>query len=249
MKVKVVPKRPISGILPKNKWIDSELELDLNRIEISRCMQFGTVYDMDGIVIDDKYVSRLNDMGKLIPNVSVKIIDSAVIEKNEPAFVPFVSIKGPIEEVKEPESTTTVYESDEPIVIDMGGKFPEEPVTINETVEKEEIISELELLSCKKEDDYIILEVQFNSTNKLEKSMYGLFNITAGSRPSVEYKKGENWIKFSNKFNNFSLLEDGYRFVFRFVPKNESELKYKLLIKSGNDIIAVLEEKINPAQL
>ena len=56
MKVKVNPQRPIPGILPKNKWIDHEMECDLNKSEIMRCMQFGTVYDMEGVVIDTKYL-------------------------------------------------------------------------------------------------------------------------------------------------------------------------------------------------
>lgn len=236
MKVKVVPKRPISGILPKNKWIDTEMELDLNKIEIARCMQFGSVYDMSGNIIDDKYVASLNPMGKK-PYIKPLIV-----------FDSNVHIDTKVSEPEDIKSKTTVL-TEEPIVIDMGGKLPEEPVIVNEAVvEKEEVVSELELLSCKKEDDYILLEVQFNSTDKLE-NVYGLFNVTSGSRPVMEYKKEENWIKFSNKFNQFSELNDGDKLVFRFVPKNESPIKYKISIKEGNNLICSIEEKINPEEL
>ena len=59
MKVTVDPHRPISGILPKNKMISEKTELDLNRAEIVRCTQFGTVYDEDMNVIDIDNIDRL----------------------------------------------------------------------------------------------------------------------------------------------------------------------------------------------
>ena len=52
MLVKVIPQRPILGILPKNKWISDEMELDLNKREITHCMQFGSVYIGDVLVTD-----------------------------------------------------------------------------------------------------------------------------------------------------------------------------------------------------
>lgn len=247
MKVKVVPKRPISGILPKNKWIDSEMELDLNKAEIARCMQYGSVYDMSGNVIVD-----INKSGKIAKYDEAQLkSDNNNIKKeyNKLLFDNFGPVVMSDIKPKEVESVMTVSEG-EPVVIDMGGKLPEGPVFVTgmSVEEKEEIVSELEVLSCKKEDNYILLEVQFNSTDKLE-NVYGLFNVISGSRPVMEYKKEDNWVKFSNKFNQFSELNDGDKLIFRFVPKNESTIKYKLSIKKGNDLICLLEEKINPEEL
>lgn len=220
MKVKVIPKRPISGILPKNKWIDSEMELELNKNEIARCMQFGTVYDMNGNIIDDKYLHTID----------------LVINKQS-NFTPNIS------------RLTSPIIKDEPIVIISEDKADsQKQLSDKDNITEEILLTEFEVISNKKENEYNILELQFNSTQKLE-NVYGLFNIISGSRPVIEYKNGENWIKFNNKFNNFSFLEDGTKFVFRFIPKNESPITYRITIKKGNNIITQFEQKINFEEL
>jgi hypothetical protein len=60
MKVVVDPKMPIPGILEKNKFLVEKMELDLNEKEIYRCMQFGTVYNENGDVIDLEYLNSIS---------------------------------------------------------------------------------------------------------------------------------------------------------------------------------------------
>lgn len=245
MKVTVIPKRPIPGILPKNKWIDREMELDLNKNEIKFCMQNAIVKDMNGNVIDELYVKKLS-------------MQCIVIEK----------------EVEQEPVTLSIL-TGEPIIIDMKAELPEvatsgyldiiEPVVLEDVKEEsavEEVIEvepsypetpkeyfNLEEVSVKKEDEYIVLEVKMDTNSKLEGSLYGLCSIISGPRPIMEYKNGEDWIKFSNKFANFETIENDDRFVFRFIPKNENEFTYRVSIKTGNDVLAKLENIIKPSEL
>ena len=145
MKVKVIPQRPISGILPKNKWIDQEMECDLNKAEIMRCMQFGSVYDMSGRVIDTKYLQE-------IPNMLIeRCIEPIVATSYDPediVIIEEISNKVPEET---PESITIVASSaDELIVIESNAEVPEEVFVTG--VEVVEIPDSIELLSFVKED-------------------------------------------------------------------------------------------------
>lgn len=250
MKVKVIPVRPIHGILPKNKWIDSEMELDLNKNEIVHCMQFGNVYDEDGKLIDAISVhqkARINPKTKTVE--IVKPVSNIETNSIEPVII------------KEDPTVTTVEASTttntEAVVITEAEPEPVvEPAPIYEVVEepvkeikKEPKYFNLEVVSCVKEDNHIILETQMNTNSKLEGNLYGLFNITSGARPVLEFKVNDEWFKFNNKFANFTSIENGAKFVFRFTPKNDNEFAYKILIKEVNEVLVKLEEKINPAKL
>jgi hypothetical protein len=241
MIVKVVPVRPIHGILPKNKWLDTEMVLDLNKNEIVYCMQFGNVYDEDGKLID---AISVHQKAKVNPKTkAVEIIETVAVE---PVIVKEVP------EVATVELTTT--ENDEPMVIEAEQEPISEPVAVYTEVAVEEEKEEpkyfnLEVSSCVKEDEYIILTTQMNTNSKLEGNLYGLFNVTSGTRPVVEYKLNDEWVKINNKFANFTKIENEDKFVFRFTPKNENEFSYKIVIKEANEVLTKLEEKINPANL
>lgn len=232
MKVKIIPIRPIPGILPKNKWIDTEIILDLNKKEIIHCMQYGNVYDFLDNVIDTNYLAAFDD--------HLKAYYYQTIE-SKPEF----------------QSTVlTVSTSDEPIVIDMSQDIPDE-VIINEETETDDFTKiypyTLDVISCEKEDEYIILETQFNC-NYSEKitgrsSLYGLFICTSGDKPSVEYKKNDNWKKFNNIFSNFNELQNGTKFIFRFIPKNNSEVQFDLSIKNGKELLSIISIAIDPEEL
>lgn len=248
MRVTVVPKRPINGILPKNKWVDTKMELDLNKNEILHCMKFGTVYDENGKVIDS--VSIKNVPARIKP-ITSKIIPTKPVIHDEC-----------IKEIEHLESVTTTAITDEPIVINVENaesitgafvtglsttpiveKAIETEVIETEPVEEEKHYCELELVSYTKEDDFVILEAKLNSDYTLGGvSTYGLFTITSGSRPTcLEYKSEDNWVKFSNKFANLDTLVNGDTFVFRFIPNGE--FTYRISIKSKNDVIVKLEDK------
>ena len=222
MIVKVVPIRPIPGILPKNKWVDSEMVLDLNKNEIIHCMQYGNVYDEDGNLFDAISVHKksvvVNKPKVMKPEV-IKNDSDALLIKEEPVVNSIseeVVIMGPIEVIE-----------DEPAVV-------------------ETEYFDIKVLDHIKEENSIILITQMDTNSKLEGSLYGLFNITSGPRPTLEYKVNDEWVKFNNKFSNFETIENGDKFVFRLTPKNNNEFAYKLLIKQANDILVSFEEKINP---
>lgn len=105
MKVRVVPERPISGILPKNKWLDTEMELDLNKNEIIRCMQFGSVYNMDGELIKEvpsytNYITpvplvvnaNLEELAKSVTEETPPIAPTIVVQEDELKQVPQIEI-------------------------------------------------------------------------------------------------------------------------------------------------------------
>lgn len=241
MKVTVIPKRPIPAILPKNKWVDTEMELDLNKNEIKHCMQYGVVKDMSGVVIDELYI------------------------RNFTVNVQYNKIKAIEESI-----TTTETTANEPIIIDMSKKeLPEvatsgylevvESVPINEEsiIEVEPSYPEtskeyfiLEQVSAKKEDEHIVLEVKMNTNSKLEGDLYGLFTVISGARPTpFEFKVGDEWFKFNNKFANFTTIENEAKFTFRLTPRGENEFTYRVSIKTGNDVLVKLEETLNPLEL
>ena len=247
MKVLVVPKRSIPGILPNNKWINGEMVLDLNKTEIRHCMCHGYVYDEHGNYIDERY---LDNIDKLVSTPKVTVVK----EEN------------PLPEVAVITSDTT---ESEPLIIDMSKEDIPEVVTtgiigheiIEETpaVEevayaieeikeevKEELYYNLEVASISKVDEYIILVVEMNSNAKLEGNLYGLFTITSGARPSVEFNVGNEWFKFNSKFADFTCIENEAKFIFRFIPRNENPFAYRILIKEASEVLTKLEGTINP---
>ena len=203
MNVKVVPKRHIPGILPKNKWIDVEMELDLNESEIRRCMQYGIVYYNDEPIKDLNFSNLCENKYK--PSCKVEIVNETKIDD-----VPFTVI-------------TPVF------------KQISEPVLVAEPNEIE-VINELKEISCVREDNnYIILELQFNTNSLFNlENVIGMFKINSGSK--VEYKcDSDKWLKFNHKFNTFTELGDDAKFVFRFNPSHKSLLKYHLTLKQEKD--------------
>lgn len=209
MKVKVVPKRPIPGILPKNKWIDKEMELDLNIQEIKYCMGFGIIYH-DGELVDEVNIFKINEPKKHAP------IDEIIPEEPKAPIM-----RGPM----------VGYRISQPVKV--------EAVELDATPQEEDIkpiqiINSLKFVSCVKEENYTILEFEFNTTGeKVGKDLEGRFNINAGSK--VEYESAsDKWIKFNSKFATLNDLEDGTKFVFRCTPNHKSLLKYVLSIKDNN---------------
>lgn len=226
MNVRVVPKRPIPGILPKNKWIDVEMELDLNESEIRRCMQYGIVYYNDEPIKD----LNLCILSENKPSCKVEIVNETNIDE-----VPFTVItpvfKGPepiykAEDIESP----VIEEYIEEVVVE---KLVDEPVIMG-PIEVIDIINTLKEVSCVREDNYIILELQFNTNiDKLE-NMIGMFKINSGSK--IEYKSdSDKWVKFNHKFNTFEKLGDNTKFVFRFNPSHKSLLKYHLTLKQEKE--------------
>lgn len=250
MIVKVVPMRPIPGILPKNKWIDSEMELDLNKNEIVRCMQFGNVYDMNGNVINQEYISGL-DMGSSItflPKLGNTIavgVGKQLTHPDTPAVEPVIVKEKPVEPVIIKEEPVKVESVEIPVEehLEQGLDFTNEEFVKDYTIE---------IVSCKKEEEYIYLETEFKtSVGKIGGNMYGLFTITSGTRPSMEFMNNDNWVKFNNKFADYDVIANGDKFVFRFLPKNKSVIGYRLVIKekNNNEVLAKLEGNINPNEL
>ena len=218
MKVTVDPHRPISGILPKNKMISEKTELDLNRAEIVRCTQFGTVYDEDMNVIDIDNIDRLfkqSNKKKLF-----KHIDFNLAEKEKEVIMPQMQeTKNPLPLIDE--ETNKELKSDTGFYV------------INK-------------LPVEKNGNRIILPFEFKilsgDFDKVGGNLYGLLSFT-GARPNqLEYLIGDNWIKFNNKFNNISTLTDGDKFTFRFIPKNNSVIKYKFMIKDSDTNSVIIEQ-------
>lgn len=253
MKVKVIPKKPIPGILPKNKWIDTEMELDLNKKEIMHCMQFGIVYDESGNMIDSFSIKKVPVN---IIKVEKPIIQKVSITNIEPIITKVKEIGEEEKVVEVLDAETTTVSIGEPITIDMSNEKVPEVITTGpiefEPVEEviEESFCNLDIVSCIKENEYIILETQLSTNTKLEGNLYGLFLIISGDRPSsLEFNVGNEWFKFNNKFANFTYIENNSTFLFRFIPKNENEFGFKILIKESNVELAKLESKINPLAL
>lgn len=249
MVVKVFPVRPIPGILPKNKWIDSPITLDLNKNEIRHCMQYGHVYDENGKVIDN--LSILNHDIKVQSNV--KAVNNAEVEP--------IVIKEISKDNKIVETPKVAYIVDPISVVETNEVETVEEDVVEETVEEateEELVEEtieedyfkLKEISCIKDDKHIILELEMDTNSKLEGTLYGLFSITSGSKPNpLEFKVNDEWTKFNNKFADFTSIENGAKFIFRFSPKNENEFGYKILIKQANNVLVSFEDKVNPKNL
>ena len=96
IKVKVYPKdlKSIPDILPFNKLINGDpMELELNKKEIQRCMNFGDVYDLtSGEVLIDEYAYQ--DIAEF-----VEVEDETSKDKE--------TVTEPTEDQKKNESTTT----------------------------------------------------------------------------------------------------------------------------------------------
>ena len=225
MKEKVIPARPIPGILPKNKYIENETVLDLNKKEMIHCMQYGTLYDENGRIIDKYYLNK--PLVKII-----KKIDTAIELTNK--AISEASVQEHLEQEKIVKDNIVDY-------------VKEETETIIEEIKPEYNIN---MVSITK-DDYITIETEF-STNveKLEGNLYGLLDITQGPKPTViEYKSGENWIKFAKKFTDFKVINNGDKFVFRIMPKNGSPFMINLSIKEKNEVVASAAIAIQPVDL
>lgn len=232
MKVVVIPKRPIPGILPKNKWIDTKMVLDLNRNEIKHCMQYGSVFDESGNLIDSRSIQNIP--AQIIKEA--KPVEEPIVVTSNPIPEPVVEIEVPepiVEEVPEPE---VVEET--PVVEEAIEEEPEESPYYN-----------LEVVSYETVDDYIVMEVEMDTNSKLEGNLYGLFSAVSNRPTSIEYQTDNGWVKFSTKFANFTSISNGDRFVFRFIPKNELEFTFRLLVKESNNVLASLEGSVNPSEL
>ena len=233
MKVVVIPQRPIPGILPKNKWIDTKMVLDLNKNEIKHCMQFGNVYDESGKLIDAVNIKNIPDM--------IKSTGKVVSEPEKKIETPEVTLP----EVSEPEII-----EEEPVSEEIEVPVEEPVIEEVEPVEDEAPYYIFKIESCVKEDDYINLTLAMDTNSKLEGNLYGLFNITSGPKPlSIEYKSGDNWVKFGSKFANFETISNGDTLSFRFVPKNENEFGIRILIKEANTELLNYECKLNPSTI
>lgn len=225
MVVKVIPMYPIPGILPKNKYIDVEMTLDLNKAEMIHCMQYGNLYDVDGNIIDRYYLNKMNDK---------YIVKSQTIKE----IVKDVNLNIPIQETLEKEKN--IIEN----IIEQPKKESESFV---KNIKPEYKIN---ILSITK-GDYITLETEFiTNAEKLVGNLYGLLDIYQGPKPTIiEYKSGENWIRFAKKFSNFEELSNGDKFIFRIIPKNNELFKFNLSIKEKNEICAYIVGDVNPANL
>lgn len=233
MQVRVVPLRPIPGILPKNKWICEEMELDLNRREIIYCMKFGNVYHNDNLISD---MASLNSiyLQKEITKVNITEALEEIISKPETPIIFEEPVGVPIQEVVDDNNPFVKIGEEEPVII------PDAKIDYT-----------LKMVSVVKEDNYIILTTQFNTEHgKIGGNMYGLFNIVNGTRPSsIDYKVDDSWVKINNKFASLNVIEDGQTFTFRLLPKNNNVFKVKIAIKELQNELVKLEEEIDPSNL
>jgi len=213
MIVKVIPDKPITGILPKNKILYDEQILDLNKAEIIRCMQFGSVYREDGELIDENQLNLMNKNGNFDFSSWNKIENVDIT----PEFV--------INKIQIPNNEVIIQnEVPSPIISDI----PKEPIYSLKEIKQEE------------QDEYTILRFIFNIENEsiVEGNIYGLFSIKGNRPESLEYNNEDNWMKFNNKFMNCKQLENNHEFVFRI--KSNSSVKYRICIKESNRILAEL---------
>lgn len=254
MKVVIIPKKPIPGILPKNKWIDSKMVLDLNKNEIKHCMQFGNVYDESGNLIDAISIKNISDRKSTEKVVSESNTENKIPEKPSAEPLEKQNIqKEPVkEEIKEEEPVVEPAVVEEPVIEEepVEDPVPEEEPVIEEEVDTEAPYYNLQVLSCNKEDEYIVLTAMMDTNDKLEGNLYGLFNVIAGAKPtSIEYKNADNWVKFGSKFASFESISNGDTYTFRFIPKDGSEFAFRILIKEGNNEVSKLEAKLNPSKM
>lgn len=252
MKVTVDPQRPIPGILLKNKLITEKVSLDLNRNEILRCMQYGTVYDEYGNAIDIRSLNKL-ELHNHIRNITgiagttisagkTKICNTTeIVGEKYTTNIKEFNING-INSSNE-DNKPAFKKIEEPMHIDL--------VPVKSDISKPDFC--LDVISCKKEDKYIEIILKLKALKDIKSkdgNLYGLFTII-GKRPSIlEYKlDNDNWIKFNNKFNSFNTINDGDEFIFRLIPKDNSNIKFKVNIKESNCIIAEVESEINITDL
>ena len=241
MKVLVIPKKPIPGILPKNKWIDTKMVLDLNKNEIKHCMQFGSVYDENNKLIDSISIKNIPDTISKEKSIEIKEV---IINSNTENSIEFN------EKQKEDENPNTKNLKE---VSNPEEKKEVEHTELEENHVEEDIVQEpyFNLVATySPEDEYIILSAKMNTNSKLEGNLYGLFSITSGVKPSlIEYKSKDNWVKFSTKFSNFDEVENEDEFIFRIIPNGEEEFAFRILIKETNVELVKLEGKVNPKEL
>lgn len=255
MKVTVVPKRPIPGILPKNKWIDTKMELDLNALEIKRCMQFGEVYHEDEVIdeiklrnldlimnsihkkIKNDYIPPMMNSNKNIMKVIEELIKPQVVEEQ-----PVISVQTVVEEIPPVVIPAAIVE-EPPVAVSIPTVIAVEPPITNNEMEVVSITS-IKEVSCIKDNDYIVLEFELDTKETLE-NVTATFKINCGSKP--EYKVDEDkWMKFNYKFASFNELENNHKFVFRFIPSHKSPLKYDIsLIQEKQDGESKISKKVH----
>lgn len=237
MIVRVEPQRPIPGILPKNKWIDKPMELDLNKNEIIRCSQYGSVY-YQNILVDNTNVDNIIKNIKKVSNKNIVVVEEQISESSIETATTSIG-----------DTFTIDMQNQNSIDVSVNAEQTTESITIDNTKNED---YKLQLLSVSKNEDFVIVETEFNTeVGKIGGNMYGLFSIVGGNRPStLEYNiLDDSWIKFNNKFANLSVLENGNKFIFRFIPKNDLPIKFRIFIKEGNNVLAKLEGDIDPSNI
>lgn len=217
MNVKVVPVQPIRGILPKNKMIMDEMILDLNKSEISYCMQFGNVYDENGNIMDRSSLKNID---------TKKVIKQSEFTKKTnatPVKLPMQGVVGaPIHlrenKIKEQYVPTNMFYN----------LVPEYHIEDNFYI--------LEI-TFKTNDSYFNKDSLYGVFNF----------IKGTKRPiKIEYKVKDNWNEFhGNKFADLDSLNNGDKFIFRFIPNpNNTEFNYKMSIKedkNNNEISSITD--------
>ena len=257
MKVKVVPKKPIPGILPKNKWIDVEMVLDLNKKEIAHCMQFGNVYDEYGNLIDSVRIKSMSSNNIIVKSVSRvnDVVTTSISEGEEP-----IIIKLEPQQIEEPVNLLSPLKVEPVTEIEVSEHIAEEELTteiVEDSIVEEEIEEAeedkyfyLEEVNCVRENEYILLTTKVVSNYELKGNLYGLFTIASGTRPSsIEFDNSTAWIRFSTKFANFDTIRNGAKFTFRIIVKDETEFGYRILIKEGSEELVKFEGKVNPSEV
>lgn len=217
MRVKVVPIYPIRGVLPKNKCIDVEMELDLNKSEILCCMQSANVYDENGNILDRSSLNKIDFNKVKIAKPEEKIIN------NIPKMPRQATVGTPIL----PRDNNN-----------QNKKISTEYYHLSSKYSKEENYYILEVTF---HIDYEGVDKVSGNVYGL----FNLINGT--KRPNIlEYKANDNWSKFNAKFANFDVLTDGDKFVFRLTPNtNSQEFNYKITLKDGSNELVSLTDKIN----
>lgn len=107
----IIPKRPISGVLPNNKRIMTTVRMPLNRAEFLRCLNAGTVYAVVGeskILITepnyDKAIKLFEIQKRINSNIKSQLEKNNYNRLKEEKKVEEVNKEEPVEEASQ-EST------------------------------------------------------------------------------------------------------------------------------------------------
>ena len=55
--------------------------------------------------------------------------------------------------------------------------------------------------------------------------------------------------KFNNKFTDLQSIEAGHKFIFRFIPRNNSKFDCRVSIKEANNVLVSLDYEIDSENL